>query len=129
MRMKKLLATGVACALCAVLLTIPALAHGHGHGRHGGRGSSGQITVCPFDDCTTGGRHTHDGVTYCGYGHENGYCNGSCYALCSVEGCTVTGRHYHNGVTYCGNHHDAGFCDGGCAYHVSRGSHRGGCHC
>lgn len=110
MRMKKWMSTGLVCALCAVLLTVTALACGHGHGR----GASGQIGVCPYDSCTTGGRHTHGGVTYCGYAHESGYCDGNCHALCAVEDCTVVGRHTHDGVTYCGFDHEGGFCNGTC---------------
>ncbi len=109
-------AVGLLCFLLAALLTIPALAHGH-RGHHGGHHSYAvqtEITVCPYDDCTTAGRHAHDGLTYCGYDHAGGVCNGSCYALCEVEDCTETGRHSHDGVTYCGYDHEAGFCDGAC---------------
>ena len=34
--------------------------------------------VCTVDGCTETGRHSHDGHDYCGYNHENGYCDGSC---------------------------------------------------
>lgn len=34
--------------------------------------------VCNFEGCTIIGHHLHDGSYYCGYHHENGYCDGSC---------------------------------------------------
>ncbi|MDE7205473.1 MAG: hypothetical protein K2O91_27050, partial [Lachnospiraceae bacterium] len=58
--------------------------------------------------------HTHNDTTYCGYHHENGFCDSTCVALCTVEGCISTERHEHNGVTYCGYSHENGFCDGSC---------------
>ena len=124
--------------LSAVLLAItavPAYAHGgcHGGGHHGrGRWDSTQqyqsapapapeasapaqpqgTPVCPYGDCATAGRHYHDGVLYCGYAHEGGYCDGNCVGLCTVEGCEIVGRHSHDGSYYCGYAHDGGFCNG-----------------
>ena len=109
----------LAC-LTALALVVPAMAHGHGGGHHGGRGwyaqqpQPAQITVCAVEGCEAAGRHTHNGVTYCGYSHTNGVCDGKCLALCSVEGCEVAGRHIHDGVAYCGSNHAGGFCNGQC---------------
>ena len=75
---KKIFAVGALCAVAA-LLTVSVFAHGGGH--HGGH-HSGQsvrqaaVSVCPVEDCTLTGRHTHDGVTYCGYDHAAGFCDG-----------------------------------------------------
>ena len=60
------------------------------------------LALCDVEDCDIAGRHAHDGVTYCGSCHEDGFCNGQCLTLCPVEGCTTAGRHSHSGVTYCG---------------------------
>lgn len=122
----------LAC-LTALALVVPAMAHGHGGGHHGGRGwyaqpQPAQITVCTVEGCEAAGRHTHNGVTYCGYGHTGGVCDGKCLALCTVEGCEVAGRHIHDGVTYCGNHHEAGYCGGGCAVVGTGAGYRHGCH-
>lgn len=76
------LAAGLLCAVLAAALIAPAAAHGchGGRGHHGGYRQSVQttVTVCPYEDCTQAGRHTHDGVTYCGYCHDCGYCDGTC---------------------------------------------------
>ncbi|MCI8813437.1 MAG: hypothetical protein HFG12_09415, partial [Oscillibacter sp.] len=61
------------------------------------------------------GRHSHGGTAYCGYHHEDGFCDGNCRALCPVEGCALTGQHTHSGTAYCGHHHGGGFCNGSCA--------------
>ena len=101
MRFKKI----ILCVLALALLTLPVSAHGHHGGGHHGRAASvaapaaaTSVTVCPVDGCTLAGRHVHNGVTYCGYVHENGVCDNNCRALCPVEGCTATGQHTHNGV-------------------------------
>lgn len=123
MRMKKLLAAGLACAALAAMLVVTVSAHGcHGGRRSGHHGGYAQnsasvpanVTVCPVDGCTAAGRHWHDGTLYCGYGHANGYCDGNCYALCPVEGCETTGRHWHDNTLYCGFDHTSGFCGGSC---------------
>ena len=102
----------VAFVLAAAILTVPAFAHGcKGRRTQTADASCG---VCTVEDCAITGRHTHRGVTYCGYDHADGVCDGTCYALCSVEGCDSTGRHTHDGVTYCGYAHAHGFCDGVC---------------
>lgn len=127
---RRFFVAGVVCVL-ALLLAAPlsAQAH-HGGGRHGQTAPAG-CQVCPVEGCTAAGRHTHSGVTYCGYAHESGFCDGSCRALCPVEGCTAAGRHTHNGVTYCGYAHESGFCDGSCqtaAAVVPAGNCHGGGH-
>lgn len=123
---KRALVLALAC-ITALALMVPAMAHGCGH--HGRRvQKQTQVTVCTVKDCGIAGRHVHNGVTYCGYAHEDGVCDGKCLALCPVEGCTVTGRHVHDGTTYCGNCHEAGFCTGTCAASASGGHHHHG-HC
>ena len=127
MRYIKRIATGVVTAMTAVMLVVPASAHS-GHYRQSNTSVQAQpviasCNVCTTADCHTTGRHSHGGVTYCGYDHADGVCNGSCAALCTVTGCTATGRHIHNGVTYCGYDHADGFCDGSCATTVRRNGH------
>lgn len=112
------LLAGALCVMLAAMLIVPAAAHGchGGRGHHGGYRQSVQttVTVCPYEDCAQTGRHTHDGVTYCGYGHSSGVCDNNCRALCPYEDCGEAGRHIHDGVTYCGYCHEAGYCDGTC---------------
>ncbi len=102
----------VAFVLAAAILTVPAFAHGC-KGRRV-QTVDASCGLCTVEDCAITGRHTHRGVTYCGYDHADGVCDGTCYALCGVEGCDSTGRHTHDGVTYCGYAHAHGFCDGVC---------------
>lgn len=102
----------VAFVLAAAILTVPAFAHGC-KGRRV-QTVDASCGLCTVEDCAITGRHTHRGVTYCGYDHAGGVCDGTCYALCGVEGCDLTGRHTHDGVAYCGYEHDHGFCDGVC---------------
>lgn len=121
------LTLGLLCAVLAAALIVPVSAHGchggRGRGHHGGYNRPVQttVTVCPYDDCTLTGRHTHDGVIYCGYCHDSGVCDGNCLALCPYEDCTEAGRHTHDGVTYCGANHDCGYCDNTCAAVVPHG--------
>ena len=119
MRIKKILAAGAAGILAVALFVMPVSAH---HGRCGGHHGQNQDTttpsasttcgVCHWEGCTSTGRHTHNGTTYCGFDHGSGICDGNCATLCTVEGCTSTGRHVHNATTYCGYLHETGFCDG-----------------
>jgi hypothetical protein len=102
----------VAFVLAAAILTVPAFAHGCKGRRF--QTVDASCGLCTVEDCAITGRHTHRGVTYCGYDHADGVCDGTCYALCGVEGCDSTGRHTHDGVTYCGYAHAHGFCDGVC---------------
>lgn len=142
MKLNKCFAAGLTCTLLATAWLTPASAHGHhGGGHHNWHCQTTQttvtqyvpatstqtapavqpaaeqpvvITTCPVADCAIAGRHTHDGVTYCGYAHENGICDGNCCALCTRRGCIILKPHSHQGVPYCGHEHAAGFCDGGC---------------
>lgn len=119
-RMKGRLAAGLLCVIMAAALVVPASAHGcHGGrraGHHGGYAQSVQttVTVCPYEDCASVGRHTHSGVIYCGYGHASGVCDNNCRSLCPLEDCGLTGRHTHGRSSYCGYGHTGGFCDGAC---------------
>ena len=123
MQIKKFLAAGAASILAAALLVTPVSAH-HGQSRgHHGQNQNQDTTVpststtcgvCHWEGCTSTGRHTHNGTTYCSFNHDSGLCDGTCVALCTVEGCTLAGHHTHNDTTYCGYHHENGFCDGTC---------------
>lgn len=117
-RMKGRLLASALCVMLAAAMIVPAAAHGchGGRSRHGGFRQKVQttVTVCPYDDCTLTGRHTHDGVIYCGYCHDSGVCDNNCRALCPLEDCTELGRHTHGYTTYCGYAHTGGYCDGTC---------------
>ena len=113
MRKTRFFAAGLAALLTAGVLVSAALACGH-HGRRAVTGRTVSCQVCTAAGCELTGRHVHNGVTYCGYGHASGLCDGNCHALCTVSGCTEAGPHVHSGVTYCGYGHANGFCDGNC---------------
>ena len=114
------LLAGALCVMLAAILMVPVSAHGchrgSTRGHHGGYRQSVQttVTVCPYEDCAYVGRHTHSGVTYCGYDHSAGVCDNNCRALCPLENCQTQGRHLHGWSTYCGYDHAGGFCDGAC---------------
>lgn len=113
MSAKKLLIS-ILAAMCAASLLVPAAyAHG-GHGQSAGTRRAG-CAVCTVEDCTLTGRHVHGRTAYCGFDHEDGWCDGSCVSLCTVEDCTLAGRHVHDRITYCGFDHEDGWCDGSCA--------------
>ena len=113
MSMKKFLISALA-AVCAVsLLTPAAYAHGGCHGRSSQSRRAG-CAVCTVEGCDLTGRHSHGRTAYCGYDHEDGWCDGSCAPLCAVEGCDLSGRHVHDGTVYCGYGHEDGWCDGAC---------------
>ena len=118
MRIKRNISVCLLFVLTAGLLAVPALAHGCGRsgGHHGGRTAvqPAAIAVCTVEGCALAGRHTHNGMSYCGYGHAGGFCDGNCLALCTVKGCTITGQHTHGAAAYCGQRHGCGFCDGSC---------------
>lgn len=120
MKRMRRLAVGLLCALMTAMLIVPAAAHGcHGgrnRGHHSGYARNVQttVTVCSYKDCAEAGRHTHNGVIYCGYSHDTGVCDNNCRALCPYEDCSETGRHLHDGTTYCGYDHSSGYCDGNC---------------
>ena len=109
MHLKRLFAAGTAGFLALVLLTATALACGGHH-----RAVSTTCQLCTVEGCDIAGRHTHSGVTYCGYAHAAGSCDGACAPLCALVGCDIAGRHTHGGTACCGYHHEGGFCDGSC---------------
>lgn len=117
--MKKITALSMVSMMVSTVFVIPVSAHGH-HGRQAGTGCGYNhehlCAVCTVEDCTRTGWHVHDGSTYCGYDHVDGYCDGTCDAvrICSVSGCTETGHHVHDGKSYCGYDHEGGYCDGTC---------------
>ena len=79
MRIQKLLAIGAAAVLSSACFALPAFAHGHGHHRYYVQQTQVNCpAICTIEGCTEVGRHTHDGVDYCGYNHSIGYCDGSC---------------------------------------------------
>ncbi len=80
MYFKKLLAGIATAALVSCIFVLPVSAHGH-HGHYNQTASQTECPVCTFEGCTEEGRHTHDGCYYCGYDHEDGYCDGSCAAV------------------------------------------------
>ena len=109
----KKLTAGLCAALA--LLTVSVFAHGGHHGgHHYGQTRQTTVSVCQIAGCSIAGHHSHNGVSYCGYAHEGGFCDGSCRALCPMEDCAIAGAHSHNGVSYCGYAHESGFCDGSC---------------
>ena len=75
MHFKKLFTAAAATALISVLFVLPVSAHGH---HHQTTTSHTGYPVCTVEGCTEEGRHAHDGCYYCGYDHEDGYCDGSC---------------------------------------------------
>lgn len=114
--------TAAACMTGVLALTVsvmPVSAHGH-HGSPAGTGCGYDhehlCEVCTVEDCTRVGWHVHDGCTYCGYDHVDGYCDGTCDAVrtCPVEDCSEVGHHVHDGQSYCGYDHESGYCDGTC---------------
>lgn len=117
MNLKKTVALGLAGVLLSGVFVMPVSAHGH-HGSQSGCGYDHEhlCEVCAVDGCTRVGWHVHDGSTYCGYDHVDGYCDGTCDAVrvCAVSGCTESGHHVHDGRSYCGYDHESGYCDGTC---------------
>ena len=117
MNLKKTVALGLAGVLLSGVFVMPVSAHGH-HGSQSGCGYDYEhlCEVCAVDGCTKVGWHVHDGSTYCGYDHVDGYCDGTCDAVrvCAVSGCTESGHHVHDGKSYCGYDHESGYCDGTC---------------
>lgn len=93
MRLGKLLTAVAAAAMVSVLFVMPVSAH-HGHHRQAAAGTG--YPVCTVEGCTEEGCHLHDGEYYCGYDHEDGYCDGSCESVStqtySGYGC---GRGHH----------------------------------
>ena len=94
--LKRPLALILAC-IAVLALTVPALACGHGH--HGGKKSQTQVTVCTVKNCDKAGRHTHNGVTYCGgANHHNSTCDGSCY-YCAQQSAAPAATHHPEAYT------------------------------
>ena len=77
MRKTRFFAAGLAALLTAGVLVSAALACGH-HGRRAVTGRTVSCQVCTAAGCELTGRHVHNGVTYCGYGHASGLCDGNC---------------------------------------------------
>lgn len=92
MRMKRLFAAAMTAALISTLFVMPVSAHGH-HRRV--QTVDTDCPVCTVEGCTEEGRHIHDGHDYCGYDHEDGYCDGTC-ATVSTSTRTVS-RSGHRG--------------------------------
>lgn len=113
--MKRAMALGTMGVLLAASLVMPVSAHGH-HQNRTVQTVDAVCEICTVEGCDKTGLHVHDDETYCGYAHENGYCDGSCgaVAVCTVEGCDKTGHHTHDDETYCGYAHGCGYCDGSC---------------
>lgn len=127
MRLKKSLSVGAAALMAALVFVTPVSAHGC-HGRSQTSTAVSQRQVCCVEDCTEPGRHCYDGVEYCGYDHEDGYCDDTCPRLvCSLEDCTESGRHYHDDIEYCGYNHKGDYCDNTCV--TSRKHHNRRRHC
>ncbi len=84
MRIQKTGAACLACLMISVFFVLPASAHGRHHGHGCGMQAQSQpqqpaaVSVCTVEGCTLSGQHTHGGTAYCGYAHENGFCDGSC---------------------------------------------------
>lgn len=76
MCLKKTLMAGMAGLMLSALLVVPVSAHGH-H-RQSQTTTDTRYPVCTVEDCTEKGHHLHDDEYYCGYDHEDGYCDGSC---------------------------------------------------
>lgn len=110
---KKCFAAWLLALIMLGTTALSASAHG-GHRRMAVETGTVSCLLCSVEGCTVGGRHIHDGVTYCGYSHEDGICDGRCRALCTEESCTASGCHQHDGKDYCGYGHEGGFCDGSC---------------
>ena len=89
------LTTGAVAVLTALMLMLPASAHG---GRHHQAAAQTPVTncgVCAVETCHTSGRHTHSGVTYCGAEHARGWCDGTCpyYQAPASSGVRYGGHH------------------------------------
>lgn len=76
MHIRKILMAGIAGLAMSMLVSVPVSAHGH-H-RQSRTDTAYAYPVCTVEDCTEEGCHLHDGEYYCGYDHEDGYCDGSC---------------------------------------------------
>lgn len=98
---KKYITVGAVAVLTMALL-VPAAYGCGGHGRMTAGQSANENTnmitcnVCTMEDCQIAGRHSHDGILYCGYDHADGICDGSCQVQTQTP--VNTGRHHgHRG--------------------------------
>ncbi|MFG6332915.1 MAG: hypothetical protein K1W28_14045 [Lachnospiraceae bacterium] len=80
MHLRRRLTAVMATVLLAGLLAMPVFAHGH-HGHHRRAAVNTGCPVCTVEGCTETGRHMHDECEYCGYDHEDGYCDGTCVTV------------------------------------------------
>ena len=76
MHIRKILMTGAAGLVLSAFMVVPVSAHGHHYQSRSE--TSYSYPVCTVEDCTEEGCHLHDGEHYCGYDHEDGYCDGTC---------------------------------------------------
>lgn len=117
MSRKRAVVLGMTVIMTSFMFVMPVSAHGH-HNRQAVcvTETDRLCQVCTEEGCVTKGWHIHDGETYCGYAHTDGYCDGTCDTarVCTVEACTETGHHIHDGRSYCGYAHESGYCDGTC---------------
>lgn len=117
MRAKRVIVLGAVGILLSLSSVMPVSAHGH-HGRRTVSAVEREYlcAVCTENGCEKKGWHIHDDSIYCGYGHEDGYCDGSCDTarVCTEEQCIETGYHIHDGQYYCSYDHESGYCDGTC---------------
>lgn len=115
MVLRKAAVSGLVGILTFTAFVMPVSAHGH-HGQSVQAAHDHLCEVCTQEDCSIRGWHLHDDSVYCGYAHEEGYCDGTCDTarVCTVDGCTQTGHHIHDGRQYCGYEHESGYCDGTC---------------
>ncbi len=102
MQNRKLLTCGITGVLLAGLLVTPVSAHGH-HSQIKDTAKASKIcSLCTEKDCTETGYHLHDDEVYCGFDHEQGYCDGSCGNSCEKQSkcetsTTKRSRRHHNG--------------------------------
>jgi predicted carbohydrate-binding protein with CBM5 and CBM33 domain len=97
--MKKVISLLTVALLVTLLLSVTALAHGHG-GSYAGQVAATRYAVCTVEDCNTTYAHQHDGTWYCGHTLNDGH---EYHEVCGVSGCTLTYAHEHDGE-YCFPH-------------------------
>ena len=98
---KRILIVVLAC-MAALALMVPAFAHGHGGNGSGHHGEmhheENHVSLCGVQNCWLPGQHTHNGVTYCGNHHAEGYCTGNCAV-------SPTFARHHNGSVHHNSYH------------------------
>ena len=81
---KKRFASVLLALVLLTSLSVSVYAHGC-RGRGYGNGYvSANCTVCALEDCTAEGRHSHDGVVYCGYPFQAATATASCSAAATA---------------------------------------------